>query len=624
MKKTRRLLAMLLAVIMVVAMMPMTVLAETETGTISITRSDSSINMSLRTFNLYRIFDAKSVENGGVQYSWLNTTDETQDDFYNFFFGIGSNEEPARVEEPEYGGKLDAVIRYINQQNTSAASMAQFTQALLEYIKSNGIEPVNAGESDVTVSSAPTTIVYSNVPLGYYLIEDVTNSEDEGDVVSSLMLDTTTKEVTIELKATRPTIDKFIFDVNDILTDPANGVGTKGASVTVGDYVTYRLAILIPDVSTYNNGYFFAINDTLGDGMSLVQKADNVKFVTIDAKGNKTEVSQSSGDNYHWILVPDSYSVFESKMATDPKFANLVLEVLYGPNYSDTDTVDKEDYDKYFSGGVILIDLYGHNDNHVFTAGETLEIYYDAIVDDTIMMENMVTIAGNSTNEVVLTYTSNPTAPLEELSIDSSNAQVWSHEFKLLKKAADGFGVATGIDLAGAQYELYKKSEYDNAQTENRDPVPMKFLKVETTDGDGVKHLNYYVTASSNTDCVTTLDSNSKGETLVYGLGAGEYMLREIKAPAGYTLPTSDFDLTVTAEIGSIEGALTGMGITSTSSSATGLTPKLTNFAKSDNENGYVEAVLTNIPAEALPSTGGMGTTLFTIGGLLLMCGAAA
>lgn len=89
-------------------------------------------------------------------------------------------------------------------------------------------------------------------------------------------------------------------------------------------------------------------------------------------------------------------------------------------------------------------------------------------------------------------------------------------------------------------------------------------------------------TTASNNTIITTDGSNSN--TFKW-LAAGTYYLREVKAPAGYTGASDDITITI--------------------------------------NDTAVEQIVENTKGVTLPSTGGMGTTLFYIAGSILMLGAA-
>ena len=112
------------------------------------------------------------------------------------------------------------------------------------------------------------------------------------------------------------------------------------------------------------------------------------------------------------------------------------------------------------------------------------------------------------------------------------------------------------------------------------------------------------------------LVSASNGQFPVYGLDSGTYELTEIKAPKGYNLLTSPTTITITAVIDGTES--TGPELTSV---------KITVGSQADNTNyantGILPMNVVNNQGTQLPSTGGIGTTIFYIVGGLLVIGAA-
>ena len=101
---------------------------------------------------------------------------------------------------------------------------------------------------------------------------------------------------------------------------------------------------------------------------------------------------------------------------------------------------------------------------------------------------------------------------------------------------------------------------------------------------------------------VTEMITDETGVFNVWGLDAGTYTLRETTVPAGYNSP-GDINLSIIASHeesplgGSAKLNLTGEGINNT---------------------------VVNEPGSSLPSTGGRGTALYYITGLILILGAGA
>lgn len=106
----------------------------------------------------------------------------------------------------------------------------------------------------------------------------------------------------------------------------------------------------------------------------------------------------------------------------------------------------------------------------------------------------------------------------------------------------------------------------------------------------------------------TTVVSDEDGLFHFIGLDEGTYFLRETKSPAGYNILTSDVELKIIPTYDHT-------------------TQKLTNL-KADVDkvqiggnaaNGSVSIVVRNSVGSSLPSTGGMGTTLFYLAGTVMV-----
>ena len=108
----------------------------------------------------------------------------------------------------------------------------------------------------------------------------------------------------------------------------------------------------------------------------------------------------------------------------------------------------------------------------------------------------------------------------------------------------------------------------------------------------------------------------SNGLFKVAGLDDGTYYLHESKAPAGYNTLANDVELTIAATTvndqnwtsGTASDALTALKITAGGATTDGTL-----------STGTVSATVTNSKGATLPSTGGIGTTIFYVVGTALI-----
>lgn len=194
-----------------------------------------------------------------------------------------------------------------------------------------------------------------------------------------------------------------------------------------------------------------------------------------------------------------------------------------------------------------------------------------------------------------------------------STAAVYNYDFTLFKKSNElnnpndaGSGHQP---LAGAGFTLYA----DEAMTQ-----AINMVKVEANGDAGA----YYRPALAGEEgAVAQMDANmgNDNNTLsIRGLDVGSYYVKETKTPSGYYAPKGIFKLDLTAERNARESLVKDLasgGFTETKEADRALIQK-----KSLNaEKNRYEADLLNSSTPVLPTTGGVGTVMFTVIGLLCM-----
>lgn len=194
-----------------------------------------------------------------------------------------------------------------------------------------------------------------------------------------------------------------------------------------------------------------------------------------------------------------------------------------------------------------------------------------------------------------------------------STAAVYNYDFTLFKKSNElnnpndaGSGHQP---LAGAGFTLYA----DEAMTQ-----AINMVKVEANGDAGA----YYRPALAGEEgAVAQMDANmgNDNNTLsIRGLDVGSYYVKETKTPSGYYAPKGIFKLDLTAERNARESLVKDLasgGFTETKEADRALIQK-----KSLNaEKNRYEVDLLNSSTPVLPTTGGVGTVMFTVIGLLCM-----
>lgn len=195
-----------------------------------------------------------------------------------------------------------------------------------------------------------------------------------------------------------------------------------------------------------------------------------------------------------------------------------------------------------------------------FNAGDDIEITYSAVVN-----ENAINVI--NTNEAALDY-------------GDENTQ--HHKDSMTKHYTSTIVI----------------DKYETGSPESK--VPGAKFVLKNADGKFYKLDSGVVSWVDSQDDATVVETSAEGEAMFIGLPDGTYTLIETEAPAGYTLLTDEIEVVV-------DGS---------DSTAIGLTDSQIYLALTE----FVRVA--NTPGTLLPSTGGIGTTIFYVGGGLLVLAA--
>lgn len=199
-----------------------------------------------------------------------------------------------------------------------------------------------------------------------------------------------------------------------------------------------------------------------------------------------------------------------------------------------------------------------------------VKVTYDAAI-------TAVAATKAATNEVHIYYNhdSSSTTDGTEVTTPENPPKTTTDTYKFELNKTDGTNA-----LAGAQFELYDGTS-----------------KVELV----ANGATYRVAAAGESGSTTTIDMTKNTTVEIQGLDNKDYTLKEITAPDGYTL-----------------AADTTIGSTDNTSATNKLIKESGTY--SDSATGKVTVV--NKAGTVLPSTGGIGTTVFYVLGAILAIGA--
>lgn len=216
-----------------------------------------------------------------------------------------------------------------------------------------------------------------------------------------------------------------------------------------------------------------------------------------------------------------------------------------------------------------------------------------------------------ATAETKLDYTFS-LEPTKTKTTAATTATVYTYAFSLAKTSDEADGATGFKPLTNAGFTLYSDDTMNN---------PVKMVKVDAT---ATTDAYYRPALTGETDIVTEMAANmgaDQNTLLVRGLDAATYYLKETKVPSGYYAPKGGFEVKLTGErdVNVLNGKLAAASsFTATNNTTDGV---LINGTASVNgtEQNRLDASLKNSSTPVLPTTGGVGTVMFTVIGLLCM-----
>lgn len=205
-------------------------------------------------------------------------------------------------------------------------------------------------------------------------------------------------------------------------------------------------------------------------------------------------------------------------------------------------------------------------------------VQYNATVNEKAVVMVSTDTDNELDNKVYLIYNNNPYTEDGYREIPDEE-RVYTYALQVVKTGEEG------DSMEGAEFTLKLSNSGENLQFvmtgagEYRRPLP-----------------------AETSGLTETLVTNRSGVISIEGLDLGDYILTETKAPAGYELPADPETEITLADDNNADGKPDGI-------------------LNNDKDGTYEQPVVNTKPG-FLPKTGGIGTAVFTVCGIVLMAGA--
>lgn len=340
-------------------------------------------------------------------------------------------------------------------------------------------------------------------------------------------------------------------------------VNENGSWVTEGHEVDVNLKSEMPGIDKTVSDYTYEIGQTVTytltvDVPDYPDNAVNKKFIIADYLSNGLTLDSNSIKFYNY-----------SDTATDHKGDDITASFtnyVFGADDEHPAEETSPSFAKNFTGDYSIL------------ASQVIVEYNATVNENAVVMESEETENGLD-NKVYLIYNNNPYTNNGYAEIPDEE-RVYTYGIQVTK-TGDG-----NEKLPGAEFTLKPEGGSE-----------LQFIKED----DGV-YRRPLSTDSSSVARTTTLVTDSNGLIQIRGLDLDTYILTETKAPEDYQLPADPTTEIVLADDADASGKPDGI--------------------LNNDTDGTYEGTVVNTKPGILPSTGGIGTAVFTVCGILLMAGA--
>lgn len=582
-----RLFALCLTVAMVLSMATMGAFAEknpivntTPTGTINIKGTDRDVNTSVALYQIITVnLDKNSYQPKDPMYQWVEAVGKWVAEEYPSYVKV-IEDKTETTSTYTYAVTEAFSLKTSNEDEVGATAkeLSAFYEALATAIKQ---ETLLLDEPTKTTVNGTTATPVEDMPLGQYLIiADDTGSYEHKPATATLYPQWGDHDADDPDSGFTPDT-WYVEDANVVLKGDKGTVDKEPdkPTVSIGDEVTYTVKASVPVYPEDATATAFNVGDKMSHGLTWDKKV----AVYWSENGIMHTKKEGEGDDQKEVPDPD-YLVDTAKYkVVTPK--------------EDEKLPDDTTFEVRFDYANFIKD---------YSDAKYVHVVYKATINEYAFEEDALG------NDAYLGVNTNPydggsyeTTPTEET--------VYTYGFTVTK--VDEKNEA----LQGVEFKLYSDEKCTN--------------EIQFVDKDnGVYTKATADQIEAGTDITTTLVTNGDGQIQVQGLACGDYYLKETKAPDGYVLPSDVIKITLVDDKDTQGGEgpdgnlddCTAEGSTVVKEESLVSTFAIGGDTEDGLKNIFEFKVENKKPGFNLPTTGGMGTVLFTAGGLVIMaCGAA-
>lgn len=652
MKKFRKLTAMVTALAMAGCMMTtmsmMSVSAEdAAVDTFKDTTNGNTISMNTTdttyTYKIYQVFSGDAIDNGSTtltNIAWGDSVSETNQS--NLL---------AALKSAAWTTKYTVTTANDTTVSFTSCQTAQDVAEMMAHIDSNSNDANQLArivgqyvEGYVQIDATTTSV---KVEDGYYIVKGTNGSGDTAQTSLNMLYVVGTDNASLIPKIGAPEVLKKVKEDNHTVDNYANAnandLGTLDTQVKednttltgitnlwndvadydIGDPVPFKLYGSMPENYDKYDHYYYEFQDTLGAEFNAPNNTDVKVYVdgteitegfTVTVTSSTDNASGENGNGYK----------------DDKNHINIVFTDTKNTASINEDSIITVEYSATLNENAV-IGLNGQEN--------AVKLVYSNNPNNTGDGQSKPEDTGETPEDKVIVFT----YELDITKVNESDEYLKDAKFLLYtSKTKDSDDTDIGDKLLTVYEKVYKDDEADTYNTHKGE-----YSLIKGEDEDGV--YKWVIANTTDNPLITTnaTTSTEQGKIIIRGLDDGTYYLAEEEAPQGYnklkgliTLEIDSNTKNIQTWTGTPSDALTtftnGYNSETPSSGLRLLTTMPNEDAKvtysynaGENANGddvgtngAVETKIVNKAGSTLPSTGGIGTTIFYVTGGILVVGA--